>query len=82
MSYNYFHDVSDPFHGPFDPPSPSSFIPPCLKSSPKQDQATTYTTEIIDNKNDLSTLAPFKDDILIKVIKNGVVTCNIEPIEN
>ena len=49
MSYNYFHDVSDPFHGPFDPLSPSSFIPLGLMSSPKQDQATTYTLELIDN---------------------------------
>ena len=27
MLSNYFHDVSDPFHGPFDPPCPFSFIP-------------------------------------------------------
>ena len=43
MSYNYFHDVSDPFHGPFDPPCPSSFIPQGLTSSPNQDQATICT---------------------------------------
>ena len=43
MSSNPFHDVSDPFHGSFDPLHSTTFIPPCLKSSPKQDQATTYT---------------------------------------
>ena len=48
MSSNYFHNISDPSHGSFDPLRPFSFIPPCLKSSPKQDQATTYTNELID----------------------------------
>ena len=54
----------------------------CLKSSPKKDQATTYTLELIDNENNLTTLAHSKDDTSIKVIKNGVVTSNVEPIEN
>ena len=62
MSSNYFHDVSDPFYGPFDPMCPSSFIPPCLKSSPKQDQDTTYTIELIENKYNFATLALSKDD--------------------
>ena len=53
MSSTYFHDASDPFHGLFDPPCLSSFIPPCLKSSPKQYQATTYIDELIDNKNEI-----------------------------
>ena len=82
MSSNYFHDVSYPFHGSFDPLCPSSFIPPCLKSSPKQDQATTYTVVLIENKNDLNIVVLSKDDTFIKVIKNSVVTSNVEPIEN
>ena len=49
MSSNYFHDVSGPFHGLFYPFYPSSFIPPCLKSSPKKDQATTYIAKLIEN---------------------------------
>ena len=40
------------------------------------------TLELIDNKNDLSTLAPSKDDTSIKVIENSVVTSNVEPNEN
>ena len=71
MSSNPFHDVSYLFHGSFDPLCPFSFIPPCAK----QDQATTYTI-------DLTTLVLSKDDTSIKVIKNGVVTSNVEPIEN
>ena len=55
---------------------------PCLKSSPKQDQVTTYTIELIDNQNDLNIVVPSKDDTSIKVIKNGVVTSNVEPIVN
>ena len=82
MSSNPFHDVSYFFHDPFDPPSPSSFIPQGLTSSPKQDQATTYTLELIDNENNLTTLALSKDDTSIKVIENGVVTSNFEPIKN
>ena len=62
MSSNYFHDVSNSFHSLVDPLQPFSFIPPCLKSSPKQDQATTYTVEIIENQNDLNTVAPSKYD--------------------
>ena len=61
MSSNYFHNVSDPFHGPFDPPCLSSFIPPCLKSSPKKDQATTYTVEPIENQEKNSMLMLSKD---------------------
>ena len=49
MSSNYFHDASNLVYHLFDPPFPSSFIPPCLKTSHKQDQATTYTAELIDN---------------------------------
>ena len=82
MLSNYFHDVSSLFHGSFDPLRPSSFIPPCLKSSPKQDHATTYTAEIIDNQKDLNIVVSSKDDTSIKVIKNSVVTSNEEPIEN
>ena len=82
MSSNYFHDVFDPFHDYFDPLHPFSFIPPCLKSYPKQDQATTCTLELIDNKNNFTTIELFKHDTFIKVIKNGVVTSNVEPIEN
>ena len=74
MSSNPFHYVSNPFHSSFDPLCPFSSIPPCLKSSPKQDQATTCTLEFIDNKNNLTTFVPFKDDTSIKAIKNGVVT--------
>ena len=54
----------------------------CVNSSPKQDQATTCTLKLIDNQNNLTTLVPSKDDTSIKVIKNGVVTSNVEPIEN
>ena len=82
MSSNPFHDISNTFHGSFDPLHPFSFIPPCLKSSPMQDQVTTYTAKIIDNQNDLNIVVPSKDDISIKVIKNSVVTSNVEPIEN
>ena len=82
MSTNNFHDVSSPFHGSFDPLCPFSFIPPCLKSSPKKDQATIYTVELIHNKNDLNIVASSKDDTSIKVIKNSVVTSSVEPIEN
>ena len=82
MSSNPFHDVSNSFHGSFDPLHPFSFISLYLTSNPKQDQATTCTLELIDNKNDLSTLALSKNYISIKVIKNGVVTSNIEPIKN
>ncbi|MDF3681104.1 hypothetical protein P3S38_29450, partial [Enterobacter hormaechei] len=46
------------------------------------DQATTYTTEFIDNTNDLDIVVTSKDDTSIKVIKNSVVTSNVEPIEN
>ena len=53
-----------------------------LKSSSKQDQATTYTAELIDNQNDLNIVTHSKDDTSIKVIKNSVVTSNVEPIEN
>ena len=74
--------ISDTFHGSFDPLRPFSFIPPCLKSSRKKDRATTYTTELIDNKNDLNIVAPSKYDTSIKVIKNSVVTSNVEPIKN
>lgn len=73
MSSNTFHDVSYLFHGSFDPTCPFSFIPPCLKSSPKKDQATTYTVELIDNQNNLTTLALSKDDTSIKVIKNRLL---------
>src|SRR5271156_2821175 len=82
MYSNPFYDVSYPWHGSFDPLRPFSFIPPCLKSSPKQDQVTTYIVELVDNQNNLTTLALSKDDTSIKVIKNGVVTSNVEPIEN
>ena len=82
MSSNPFHDVSNLFHGSFDLLCPFSFIPPCIKSSLKKDKATTCTLELIDNKNNLTTLALFKDDTSIKVIKNGVVTSNVEAIEN
>ena len=82
MYSNPLYDESYPCHGSFDPLRPSLFIPPCLKSSPKQDQVTTYTVELIDNQNNLTTLELSKDDTSIKVIKNGVVTSNIEPIEN
>ena len=78
MSYNYFHDVSNPFHGPFDLLHRFSFILPYPKSSPKQDQATTCTLKLIDNQNNLTTLVPSKDDTSIKVIENGVVTSNVE----
>ena len=60
MSFNLFHDIYDTFHGSFDPLHPFSFIPPGLKSSPKQDQATTCTLELIDNKNNLTSLALLK----------------------
>ena len=82
MSYNYFHDVSDPFHGPFYPSRPSSFIPPCLKSSHKQDQDTTYIDELIENKNNLNIVVPSKNDTSIKVNKISIVTSNDEPIQN
>ena len=82
MLSNYFHNTSNPFRGLFDPPCPSSFIPPCLKSSLKQDQATTYTVELIDNQNDFNIVVPSKDDTSIKIIKNSVVTFNVEPFEN
>lgn len=82
MLSNPFHDVSYPFHGSFDPTSPFPFIPPCLKFSPKQDHATTYTIELIDNQNNLTTLAFSKDDTFIKVGKNGVVSFDVKPIEN
>ena len=82
MSSNYFHNVSDLFHDSFHPSHPFLFIPPCLKSSPKQDKATTCTLKHIDNKNNLTTLTLSKDDTSIKVIKNGVVTSNVELIEN
>ena len=62
MSSNYFYDASGLFHGSFDPLFPFSFIPPCLKSSPKQDRDNTYTTKIIDNQNDLNIVVSFKDD--------------------
>ena len=61
MSSNYFHDVSGPFHGSFDPLHPFSFIPPCLKSSPKKDQAITYIAEPIENQEKSSTLMLSKD---------------------
>ena len=48
----------------------------------KQDQATIYTIELIENQNDLNIVAPSKDDTFIKVIKNSVATSNVEPIEN
>ena len=80
MSYNYFHNVSDPFHGPFDSPCYSSFIPQGLTPSLKQDKATTYTVELIENQNDLNTIAHSRYYISIKVIKNSVVTSNVEPI--
>ena len=82
MSSNYFQDVSDLFDGLFDLLCPSSCIPPCLKSFPKQDQATTYIDELIDNKNDLNIVVTSKDDTSIKVIKNSVDTSSVEPIEN
>ena len=82
MSSKIFYDVFDPIHGSFDPLCPSSFIPPCLKSFPKKDQATTCTNEIIDNKNDLNTIVPSKDDTSIKVIKNSVDTSSVERIKN
>ena len=82
MSSTPFHDVSYLLHDSFDPTRPFSCIPPCLNSSPKQDQATTYTVELIDNQNNLTTLALSKDDTSIKVGKNGVVTSNVKPIEN
>ena len=82
MSSNLFHDICDTFHGSFDPLRPFSFIPPCLKSSPKQDQATTYTAKLIENKNDLNIVMPSKDDTSIKVTKSSVVTSSVEPIEN
>jgi hypothetical protein len=82
MPSNPFHDIFDTFHGSFDPLRHSSFIPPCLKSSPKQDQAITYTAELIENKSDLNIVAPSKDDTCIKVIKNSVDTSSVEPIEN
>ena len=47
-----------------------------------QDQATTCTLELIDNTNNFNMVSPSKDDTSIKVIKNSVVTSNIEPIEN
>ena len=37
---------------------------------------------LIDNQNNLTTLAPSKDDTSIKVIKNGVVTSDVKLIEN
>ena len=73
VSSNSFHDISDKFHGSFDPLHPFSFIPPCLKSSLKHDQATTYTDELMDDQNDLNIVEPSKYDTSIKVIKNGVV---------
>ena len=82
MLSNYFQDVSNIFHSLFYPLCPSSFIPPCLKYSPKQDQATTYIVELIDNQNDLNIIVSSKDDTSIKVIKDSVVTSNVEPIEN
>ena len=82
MSSNPFHDISDTFHGSFDLLRPFSFIPPCLKSSLKKDQATTHTVELIDNTNDLNIVVTSKDDTSIKVIKNSVVTSSVEPIEN
>ena len=82
MSSNHFHDISDMFHGSFDPLRPSSFIPPCLKSSLKKDQATTYIVELIDKQNDLNTIVSSKEDTSIKVIKNSVDTSSVEPIEN
>ena len=82
MSYNYFHDVSDPFHGPFDPPCSSSFISQGLMSSPKQDQVTIYTLELIDIQNNLTTIVFSKDYTFINVIKNIFVTSNVDPIKN
>lgn len=80
MSSTPFHDVSYPPQGSFDHVPPFSCIPPCLKSSPKQDQATTYTVELIDNQNNLTMLALSKDDTSIKVGKKGVPS-NVKPIE-
>ena len=82
MLSSYFHDLFGPFHDSFDPLNPSSFIPPCLKSSPKQDQATTYNTKLIKNQNDLNIVATSKDYTSIKVIRNSVVTSDVEPIKN
>ena len=79
MSSNYLHDVSDPFH---DLMHPLLVIPPCLKSSPKQYKTTTYTIELIDNQNNLTTLTLSNDDTSIKVIKNSVVTSSVKPIKN
>ena len=65
MSSNLFHDVSNLSHGSFDPLHPFSFTPLCLNSSPKQDQTTTYTAELIDNQNDPNIVSPSKDDTSI-----------------
>ena len=61
ISYNYFDNVFDPFHSPFDPSSPSSFIPQGLTSFPKQYQATTYTIEPIEDQEKISWLTLSKD---------------------
>lgn len=46
MSSNYSHDVFDPFH---DLVHTLLVMPPCLKSSPKKDQATTCILKLIDD---------------------------------